>query len=1300
MQNCLFESNLTRLLLNVNMKIITNSQENPYRIRLDEFIQKIVEIQSSSSSTSPKEPLAQNNKNEINMYDILYIQRFLIESRPALKNLTTSWKHQFLWLNDMFTKLNTHYFEQAQQIDSKIFSSYFFDTLLESITSPSSNNNNNNNNELNKMNTLLSTSLAHTDLIESNNTECSLNKYHLTQQIYFQCDSYEPDSNKSTKQANRNLNTRLVVERSNRPLKVVLFENDKLFPYITSKKYQNYDLIHLINVNQIVDLYLNGTISDNQIKKMRTDSQILVLKTDHLTTTEFNLTLEIKVPSKMTQLLKLIESQVKNFTNATLIKQQQNLFDELFYKASDNLMLQLLINNQSNLNQNLLVTNLNLLLSDESYFMNSIQHFNNSQTIQTYMIRNFKKFTQFRKMLSKYFDLNNYQVIYGVKKDNRTLYWLTKLDSNDLNCSIIDLEHSYKQNLNFYANLKCVLSQTNQSQQRSYNFISLRLHLNDTKLESNLKLNNSVLDMVEEYAKIYKLNYEKLTDYVMGNYVSFKFRIIYFFSFIAIIIFSIQIIVYLAYRKRLMMPRSFFHIYINKWLCMLILLSFYMLGIHQIYLPHVCFVTSVLLHYFLLCIFVWYMLTFYCFFIKLNRCKERNYELIFNPQIIELRKEQKKKEKEVMKKSNDEEDVDDDEDDAINSDDEYIKKPVIYLYMIGYGIPLLLCSIIICITQRDYINLPYNYCFTNNLNILIATLFVPISLFFILSFIFICMILAALKKILKDLDIDKKENGNEEYFEDHYNNKDLENVLSNDKQTGQMINPRDKVEAWNKNFYDQLKTGDLLEVKMNKLEKVSNVSTTSSTSSFFDKNRSILSDQTSIMDSQHPPNVQLKYSIFSLFLFMLICVNATLLVTMMNSTSWIKYTEFFTQLLHYFLSILVFVLSFSELAFYVLSRGDLMHVYAGVDRKFLNYFSSSSDSGGEESQTENEEKIHTKEENNLYFSPPKTDLKHTNDHQNVNTNFIGSETVSSTSPCCSSSTDNDEFKKSLSDALFMPDTKNTTRTSLQANKYPTLAQQEDTGSIYNQLPCGVPKPVERRAIRKQMSSSSAMTTSLYGSATQTFQSFSTNNQVITEEENTVVTKVYTKNTQEEVVSSTNSYNSSISKSKFNELLNNKCSQHTGAAIESIFTNLTKQSSSVGGGTKRISGSSSSHAVDSVISSTETVLTDSNKEILNLKSGTQSSRSESHSSASNSQTNSTHNLYYSSTLMKPTNQKNQNSEYISHKLPPKQTRIYGTMNRGIYVDNSSNINSPLNNSNGLRSSIFRPKEIEPKVETSV
>jgi hypothetical protein len=102
----------------------------------------------------------------------------------------------------------------------------------------------------------------------------------------------------------------------------------------------------------------------------------------------------------------------------------------------------------------------------------------------------------------------------------------------------------------------------------------------------------------------------------------------------------------------------------------------------------------------------------------------------------------------AKKKSN----YDDDDDDE--EDEEYIAKPVGHFYLLGWGLPLLIVSIIVSIAKRDYLTTPFSHCFTNETNILITSVIGPVLVMLVVKFVFAGLIWFTLRKIVKDLKSD------------------------------------------------------------------------------------------------------------------------------------------------------------------------------------------------------------------------------------------------------------------------------------------------------------------------------------------------------------------------------------------------------------------------------------------------------------------------------------------------------------------------------------------------------------------
>ena len=269
---------------------------------------------------------------------------------------------------------------------------------------------------------------------------------------------------------------------------------------------------------------------------------------------------------------------------------------------------------------------------------------------------------------------------------------------------------------------------------------------------------STTLDLLDHYAGIYDLSPVGQPTRTAWHtlallYTPFQFKALYLSTGLACFLLLLQVLVYTACHRRLLMPRSLFHTLVNKWLSLLLLISVYVAGVQQTRLANLCLFSSMLIHFSLLASFMWYMLLFYCFFAKLNRIKKRNFELIFRRELS----------------SGDEE---------VTHTAEYIQKPVVYLYMLGYGVPLLVCGIVISITKRGYIHTPYLCCFTNDLSILVISIFVPVAVLFTGMFLLIALILVALRRIVLDLKLEnfklaadeqqeeeKKEDNNEKSLE-------------------------------------------------------------------------------------------------------------------------------------------------------------------------------------------------------------------------------------------------------------------------------------------------------------------------------------------------------------------------------------------------------------------------------------------------------------------------------------------------------------------------------------------------------
>jgi hypothetical protein len=305
------------------------------------------------------------------MYDIIFIQKFLLKSVHHNKSLalSNSWRHQFMWLNDMLSKLNEQFLIDAQSIDSTTFASYFFDCVFGLLSTSQNNSSLGSSDEdenedyydyydqsasqsasnMNADDSYSSSYLTSFTLypssqpVNSSRLVCSLDKYDLTQQIHFTCTqivtNHLASPNKTTEEylqskivfddSNYYLNTYL--NRTKRYLTFVLFENDKLFPKSSVKsvsstnesfslyKYEStfyYDDLTEQKAQLTDTSFIESTYTSNRTAC----AQILALITSNnksnQTTLLFdyklklNLTLEIKMPARYYNLIGLIQNRL------------------------------------------------------------------------------------------------------------------------------------------------------------------------------------------------------------------------------------------------------------------------------------------------------------------------------------------------------------------------------------------------------------------------------------------------------------------------------------------------------------------------------------------------------------------------------------------------------------------------------------------------------------------------------------------------------------------------------------------------------------------------------------------------------------------------------------------------------------------------------------------------------------------------------------------------------------------------------------------------------------------------------
>ncbi|RNA42585.1 adhesion G -coupled receptor A3 [Brachionus plicatilis] len=806
---------------------------------------------------------------------------------------------------------------------------------------------------------------------------CKIKRYQLTQQIYFKCNDQVDDQVTSRIDLDHQMINSY--SRFSKKLEFIFFENDHLLPSVianqTHENLSNYDLINLVDYNSLLD---SNELSESTGKLI---SQIVgFISTPNFNQpNNFNLSLEIKMPDLYFRVLGLIDSKLElkraeiNKQNLSLnhkkTEKDKNLFDQIFVQNSllteTNSLYFDISSSTPKTSNNVLLMNKNLKLKN---YDSSIQ-----QIYEKHFLTNSKRLKNFKNLLIKnWFRVHNYQVLYGMFKNDTNgphIEWSEK-NFNAI-CDIrrlLSSTNSTKYAL--YSHLKCNLTAKNPN----IHFIGLRHSPHHTELTKSQPPNPqlaSIIHLIDEYAQLFRINIKddlttnlsimaQIRAILHHNYQFFDQKVLYFFSLVSILILSANIVIYLILKKSLLMPRSFQHCIINKWLSVLSLILFFIVGIKQIFIPHLCLITAIGSHFLMLASFLWYLLYYWCLYSKLRVLEKRNFNLIFNNNNIQLKKLSEHEEEE-----------------------EYVKKPVVHLYMLGYGIPILLVSIIISITKRDYVQVPYSVCFTNEPNILIGSIILPVCFVFLVQLVLVGLIWATLRRIVKDLNME-----------------DLESKPEDPK-----INEEKKELCKNWLINRDLNVNDCIEVKTNPSTQKSVVNFNRDVYPESNTSFNSDSDRTSIMDTQHKPHIQLKFSLFSSVIFLSICLLA-------GCASTLDHDLAFT----YLLSLALFVYSVLEISFYVLSRDDLF----SLDLNFS--FSFSNDKNKSDESTESHSNETNSQDNNWYFEPneEKTECPKIEDlYERFNFNDLNSTKKNVTNTILEEeSMEEDDHKRSISDALF------------------------------------------------------------------------------------------------------------------------------------------------------------------------------------------------------------------------------------------------------------------------------------------
>jgi hypothetical protein len=892
-------------------EISTNEQNK--RIDLDQFINNIV-------------------SNQINENDVSLIQKLILQNsdKPEIRQ-------QFIWLNDVLIKLNDFHLNRAQLNDAQTFSAYFFDHVLKNLIRMNhfSNYYATISSQTHQFQTPASSAWSISTLMTNLNSNqsnesgltyqtCYFNEHKLSERIYFEC----KPSGRQSRSLQTQLSFQLVHSNASNSFSLTLFKNEKLFPAnfsSLSSNESNYNFNYVsIKYTTCSQILLVETLSDpsNNPNRIQLNDSLIEINMPEIyfklmneidtKLNEWNKNQTVVTTFKQTN---LTSNLTKITTNSELVwfEREQNLFDTVFQNAA-----------QTNAN-----------LSETEIYMND-----------------YDKLFEFRNELaSKWLNSRAYEFVLGKENrfnqsDSRLLRFInwTSLDQSLIdNCVLLNLTWNTT-TFRLFAKFNCSVTLNEQ-----YKFLALKTSPSDADLAM---VNNSLISMIDSYLRVMRPKQFSF-EFISNNYQVFTFKIIYFASIASCLLLIVPICVYIFMYNRLLMPRKFIHIYINIWSCVLLLNLISTLGINQVKLAHFCLFTAISTHYLMLCVFVWHSLYFYCLYKKLKTIKTRNYNLIFN--------EANKKEKEAVAE-------------AATLHGNELVKPIIHLYMIAYGFPMLLCSIIISITKNDYIQVPFSFCFTNQLSIFIGSMAIPMLLMVLFMFVLIIVVYLTLRKIVDDLAKDKEDSDGKESEEK--NNEAKREELSDEdekKKSDHLLLENDCEE------HDDVNSEQMIELKMDPVTQKSTIisihksylSSASYCSSLGDNSTS---DRTSVMDTQHKPNIQIKFFVLGLILLILAWTCGALILIAHSIWPDASYeTEFLlNKLFSYLFALFLFVYSLIQLVFYVLSRGDVLMFSCSL--QLGDNTSRRLENLCESSEADENYKI-----KNWYFQPRDDKLSSTND---------------------------------------------------------------------------------------------------------------------------------------------------------------------------------------------------------------------------------------------------------------------------------------------------------------------------------
>lgn len=206
------------------------------------------------------------------------------------------------------------------------------------------------------------------------------------------------------------------------------------------------------------------------------------------------------------------------------------------------------------------------------------------------------------------------------------------------------------------------------------------------------------------YAVLQDVQY--LEDRHVNNIVGARFRLshpaAYIGGFVLFLCLLLSIITYLMCYSSIQMAKKAKHSLINMWFAMLWLCFIYTFGVYQTEDVQVCQAVGIIIHYLSLSTLLWMCVTVSNMYKRLSKTEQS----------------------EILT------------DDSLQAE-QPVQKPILGLYLVGWGVALIVCGISGAVNMKDYAS--YSYCFLDSPPALSAV-FIPAIILLITISVFLLMI--------------------------------------------------------------------------------------------------------------------------------------------------------------------------------------------------------------------------------------------------------------------------------------------------------------------------------------------------------------------------------------------------------------------------------------------------------------------------------------------------------------------------------------------------------------------------------